>query len=81
VAIVAMALLASVPDLALEVGGMIVGVAVAAIVTQWRLDTLEVRRTGRDQPDNGGGAGGLVDEVAAVPESGDRIGGGVPVEL
>lgn len=53
VAIVAMCLLASVPDLPLIVCGMIAGVASVAILTQWRLDTVEVRVQGQDQPDNG----------------------------
>lgn len=53
VAIVAMCLLASVPELPLIVCGMIAGVATVAILTQWRLDTAELWIKGEDLPDNG----------------------------
>lgn len=73
VAIVAMCLLAAVPDMRLEVCGMVAAIAAVAILTQWRLDTIEIQEIGEDQPDNGNGDENGVTE-------GDPTGGPGPVD-
>lgn len=87
VAIVAMCLLAAVPDMPLVVCGMIACIAAVAILTQWRLDTVEVWTTGHDQVDNGNGGNhgegdlGHPDDSAPVDSGAvgtNTVGTGVP---
>lgn len=67
ITLTSMIVLATMAEAPLWLCCMVMGIAIVAILTQWNLDRLEVKQTGKDQPDNGANSVGLTNKVPKSP--------------